>query len=100
MFCLKNNVVTRKWVTEVSYKFSPDPGTCTVWEESCEPGHLDSMVKKTIPENKLGWTLYPQCISIYKPQFCVFTEAFEMGKGNTSQDHRILDDTAEEQANT
>lgn len=42
----------------------------------------------------------PICISIYKPQFCVFTQAFEMGKGNTSQDHRSLGDTAEEQANT
>lgn len=42
----------------------------------------------------------PTCISIYKPQFCVFTQAFEMGKVNTSQDHRILGDTAEEQTNT
>lgn len=42
----------------------------------------------------------PIWISSYKPQFCLFTQAFEMGKGNTSQDHTILGDTAEEQANT
>lgn len=39
-------------------------------------------------------------IPIYKPQFCVFTQAFEMRRGDTSQDHRILGDTAEEHVNT
>lgn len=37
-------------------------------------------------------------IPIYEPQFCVFTQAFEMGKGDISQVHRILDNAAKEHA--
>lgn len=39
-------------------------------------------------------------IPIYEPQLCVFMQAFEIGRGDTSQVRRILDDAAEEHANT